>query len=59
MSEALTLALANGYSLANTLMVCVVVFRASLGQYGAMGTSEYDGDPEAIVHEYDPFTFRR
>jgi hypothetical protein len=36
-------------------MVCVVVFRASLGHYGAMEASECDGDPEAIVHEFDPF----
>jgi hypothetical protein len=55
MSQALSIALANGYHLAQSLMVCVVVFRASLGHYGAMEASECDGDPEAIVHEFDPF----
>jgi hypothetical protein len=55
MSQALSLAFANGYHLAQSLMVCVVVFQASLGQYGTMVASEYDGDPDAIIHEFDPF----
>ena len=50
-----SLAFANGWNLALTLMVCVVIFRAGTGGYGAMPATEYDGDPAAIVHEFDPF----
>lgn len=53
MSQAL--AFANGWNLAATLMVCVVVFRAGAGAYGVMESTEYDGDPAAILHEFDPF----
>jgi hypothetical protein len=35
-------------------MVCVVVFEAD-GSFGLMPTSEYDGDPEIIVCDYDPW----
>jgi hypothetical protein len=50
-----SLAFANGWNLAKTLMVCVVIFRAGTGVYGVMPASEYDGDPGTIVHEFDPF----
>jgi hypothetical protein len=50
-----SLAFANGWNLATTLMVCVVIFRAGTGEYGVMPWGEYDGDPAAIVHEFDPF----
>jgi hypothetical protein len=53
MSQAL--AFANGWSLATTLMVCVVVFYADAGIYGVMLAAEYDGDPGAVIHEFDPF----
>ncbi|MHB1218058.1 MAG: hypothetical protein ACYC1L_07670 [Alphaproteobacteria bacterium] len=53
MSQAL--AFANGWNLATTLMVCVVIFRAGTGGYGVMPTAEYDGDPAAVLHEFDPF----
>ena len=53
MSQAL--AFANGWNLAITLMVCVVVFHADAGNYGVMLAAEYDGDPGAIIHEFDPF----
>ncbi|MCQ8280148.1 hypothetical protein NFI95_17025 [Acetobacteraceae bacterium KSS8] len=53
MSQAL--AFANGWNLATTLMVCIVIFRTGMDGYGAMPASEYDGDPAAIVHEFDPF----
>ena len=43
MSQAL--AFANGWNLATTLMVCVVVFHADTGNYGVMLAAEYDGDP--------------
>lgn len=48
-------AFANGWSLARTLMACVVIFRAGRTGYGVMPATEYDGDPAAIVHEFDPF----
>jgi len=53
MSQAL--AFANGWNLATTLMVCVVVFHADAGNFGVMLTAEYDGDAACIVHEFDPF----
>jgi hypothetical protein len=50
-----SLAFANGWSLATTLMVCVVIFTAGTGGYGVMPSADYDGDPAEIVHEFDPF----
>lgn len=50
----LTLAQANAWSLATTLMVCVVLVATSDG-YTVMTAAEFDGDPDAVVHEYDPF----
>jgi len=56
MSQALKTAHARGWNLATTLMVCIVVFHAGNGEFGVMPTAEYDGDPGAIVHEFDPFS---
>ena len=50
----LSLAQRSALSLAKTLMVCVTLFKAGTG-YGVMPSSEFDGDPETIVHDYDPF----
>ena len=50
-----SLAFANGWSLATTLMVCVVIFQAGAGEYGVMPAAEYDGDEAAVMHEFDPF----
>jgi hypothetical protein len=47
MSQAL--AFANGWNLATTLMVCVVVFHADAGNFGVMPAGEYDGDPAAVA----------
>lgn len=55
MSKSAKTAHAHGLSLAKTLMVCIVVFQAENGEFGAMPTSDYDGDPAAIIHEFDPF----
>lgn len=44
----------HAWSLARTLMVCVTLFQAGNG-YAAVPTSEFDGDPASVVHEYDPF----
>ncbi len=50
----LSLAQRNAWSLAKSLMVCVILFRA--GQtYGVMPSVEFDGDPESVIHVYDPF----
>ena len=48
-------AYACGWSLATTLMTCVVVFRAGDDDFGVMTTAEYDGDPEIVIHEFDPW----
>ncbi len=50
----LNLAQANAWSLAKTLMVCVVLFSTPEG-YGVMAEAEFDGDTSSIVHVYDPF----
>ncbi|KFC62062.1 hypothetical protein FF80_03766 [Devosia sp. LC5] len=46
---------AFAFSLAATLMVSVIVFRAGDGTMGAMPATEYDGDDDTIVAEIDPF----
>lgn len=42
------------WSLAKTLMAGVVLIQTPDG-YGVMLEAEFDGDPSAIVHVYDPF----
>ncbi len=53
----MTLATANAYaaSLASTLMVAIVIFRAGDGTLSVTPAAEYDGDEAAIVSEIDPF----
>lgn len=46
---------ALAWSLATSLMACVTLFRAADG-YGVLPGAEFDGDPEAVIHEYDPFS---
>ena len=50
----LSIAQRNAWSLAKTLMVCVTLFKAG-SSYGVMPSSEYDGDPDSILHIYDPW----
>jgi hypothetical protein len=50
----LNIAQRNAWSLARTLMVCVTLFRTG-SNYSVMPSSEFDGDPASVVHEYDPF----
>lgn len=45
---------AFAWSLATTLMTCIVLIRTTEG-YSAMPAIEFDGDPKVVVHEYDPF----
>mgnify|MGYP007026490054 FL=1 len=53
----MTLATANAYaaSLASTLMVAIIIFRAGDGTMSVMPATEYDGDDDTIVSEIDPF----
>lgn len=46
---------AFAFSLAATLMVTIIVFRAGDGSISVMPADEYDGDDDAIVNELDPF----
>jgi hypothetical protein len=55
MSQNLTLAQDHALDLARTLMVPVVLFQAD-DAFGVMVSSEYDGEEDAIVHEYDPWS---
>lgn len=46
---------AFAFSLASTLMVSIVIFRAGDGTLSVMPAPEYDGDDDEIVVELDPF----
>ncbi len=50
----LDLAQRCAWSLAQSLLVPIVLFEVPDG-YGVMPSQEFDGDPDVIVHEYDPF----
>ena len=54
MSDNLNLAQQLAWNLATTLMACVTLFRAGAG-YSAMPSADFDGDPELVVREYDPW----
>ena len=54
MSHNLDLAQRHALDLAQTLMVCVTLFEGDLG-YGVVTSDEFDGDPETVLVEYDPF----
>ncbi|WP_189341616.1 hypothetical protein [Mesorhizobium sp. M2A.F.Ca.ET.042.01.1.1] len=45
---------AFAFSLAASLMVAVVIFRAGDGSLSVTPADEYDGDLLEIVHEIDP-----
>jgi hypothetical protein len=55
MSHDLNLAQNHAFDLARTLMVPVILFQTE-NEFGVMVASEYDGDQDAIVHEYDPWS---
>ena len=42
------------WNLARTLMTIIVLIETDNG-YAAMPTDEFDGDPDRIVREYDPW----
>jgi hypothetical protein len=54
MSQNFRAAQRRAWNLATTLMVPVTLFKTG-GEFGVMPSSEFDGDPDAVVHEYDPF----
>jgi hypothetical protein len=35
-------------------MVSVTLFKADIG-FGVLPTSEFDGDPDSVIYEFDPF----
>lgn len=51
----LSLAQSYGWNLARTMMACIVIFRIDETLFGVAEAREYDGDPQNIVREYDPF----
>lgn len=53
----MSLATANAFafSLADTLMVNIVVFRAGDGSVSVMTAADYDGEDDAVIREIDPF----
>ena len=53
-TDALNDAHAFAYSLATTLMIAIVIFRAGDGTLSVIPYNEFDGDAE-IVAEIDPF----
>jgi len=55
MSNNLTLAQNHAFNLARTLVVPVTLFRVE-NEFGVMVSSEYDGEQDSIVHEYDPWS---
>lgn len=46
---------AFAFSLALSLMVTILVFKAGDGSVGVMQASEYDGEESAIICDYDPY----
>ncbi|MCK1326753.1 hypothetical protein IVA93_39270 (plasmid) [Bradyrhizobium sp. 155] len=55
MSHNVTLAQNHAFDLARTLMMPVILFQAD-NEFGVMLSSEYDGDQDDIVHEYDSWS---
>lgn len=51
----LEIAQSHAWSLARTLMTCIVVFRIGDKLFGVVEACEFDGDTASIVREYDPF----
>jgi hypothetical protein len=52
----LSLAQNHAFDLARTLMVPVTLFEIN-GEIGVMPSTDYDGDEDAIINEYDPFAY--
>jgi hypothetical protein len=50
----LTTAQSFAWSLARTLMIVIVLIKTDRG-YIAMPSDEFDGNPDQVVREYDPW----
>jgi len=50
----LTTAQSLAWNLARSLMIIIVLIETDDG-YIAMPSDEFDGDPDQVVREYDPF----
>jgi hypothetical protein len=48
---------AFAFSLAASLMVAIIIFRAGDGSLSVVPANEFDGDDAQIVVEIDPFAF--
>lgn len=48
-------ATAFAFSLAASLMASIIIFRAGDGSFSVTPLNEYDGEPDAIIREVDPF----
>ena len=48
-----TLPTASAHSLAQSLMVAVIVFRSEAG-FSVVTADEFEGDPASVVTEFDP-----
>jgi len=59
MSNNLALAQQNAYQLSRSLMTPVILFQTEDHEYGVMTADEFDGDEDSIVHEYNPWDFRK
>ncbi len=46
---------AFAFSLAATLMVSIIIFRAGDGTHSVVPAPEFEGDDDQIVTEIDPF----
>lgn len=54
MSLTLSAAQKRAWNLATTLMVCITLFKTE-GGFGVVPSSEFDGEINMVIHEYDPF----
>ena len=46
---------AFAFSLASTLMVAIIIFRAGDGSLSVIPANEFDGDDAQVLLEIDPF----
>lgn len=51
----LSIAQNRAWNLALTLKVCMIVFQIGDQAFGVVESSEFDGDADSVVREYDPF----
>ncbi|MDH7975314.1 hypothetical protein QH494_24270 [Sphingomonas sp. AR_OL41] len=54
----LTLAQVYGWNLARTMMASIFIFSISETLFGVAEAREFDGDPETVVRDYDPYGLR-